>query len=200
MAVIFLAMMFMLAACSSSGKEEGTPSSNNVQSESQGASQSASTSPVSASPDANTEPSHSHDSSATASEGPSKSSPSPKPLPSPSRKPAESSVKPSPAPSVKPSEGSSASAESESPKQEVIVEIKDFAFSPEKVTVRKGTKVTFINRDKIKHTATGDNGEFDTGLLGQDVPGDVIFDEAGTFAYHCEPHPGMTGTIVVEDE
>jgi plastocyanin len=103
--------------------------------------------------------------------------------------------------SVAPStESASEPQQTEDKVQAIVVEIKDFAFSPNKVTIRKGSTVTFINRDNVKHTATADGGGFDTGLLGKDVSGNVKFDEAGTFTFHCSPHPGMTGTIVVEDK
>ena len=78
------------------------------------------------------------------------------------------------------------------------VEIADFAFSPEELTVDAGTAVTWTNADGPPHTATADDGSFDSGRL---EPGDSYsetFDEPGTYAYHCEIHPRMTGTIVVE--
>lgn len=77
------------------------------------------------------------------------------------------------------------------------MEIKDFAFQTEKLTIKRGTTVVFTNRDKVKHTATADDGSFDTGLIAQDESAKVKFDEAGTFTYYCKPHPNMTATIVV---
>ena len=79
-----------------------------------------------------------------------------------------------------------------------IVEIKDFAFSPSALEIRKGDTVRFINRDEAGHTATADDGSFDTKLLKQDKSGDVVFASAGTFGYYCAPHPGMKGTITVK--
>ncbi|WP_372637509.1 plastocyanin/azurin family copper-binding protein [Cohnella sp.] len=81
----------------------------------------------------------------------------------------------------------------------MVIEIKDFAFSPAKVTIGKGTTVIFVNRDKVEHTATADGGEFDTGLFGKDESKEVKFEDAGTFTYYCAPHPGMIGSIIVED-
>ena len=57
----------------------------------------------------------------------------------------------------------------------------------------------FINNDTEPHTATADNGLFDTGVL---EPGDsswVLFEGAGTVTYHCELHPDMKGSIVVDE-
>ncbi len=80
----------------------------------------------------------------------------------------------------------------------VAVEIKDFAFNPATITVQKGTTVTWIQKDSTRHTATSDEGIFDSGLLSLDQSWSYTFNEAGTFKYHCTPHPNMKGTIVVE--
>lgn len=84
--------------------------------------------------------------------------------------------------------------------KEYVVEISNFAFSPVKLTIKAGDRVTFINKDEIKHSATADDSSFDTGLLAQDEDKTVTFDDAGEFAYHCMPHPGMQATIIVSDK
>jgi plastocyanin len=76
------------------------------------------------------------------------------------------------------------------------VDIDHFKFTPHKLEIAKGTKVTFSNSAAVAHTAT-DPGAFDSGPI---KPGDsfaVRFDQKGTFAYHCEIHPFMHGKIVV---
>ena len=78
-----------------------------------------------------------------------------------------------------------------------VVEIVNFAFSPSTLEIKQGDSVKFINRDEVKHTATGDDDSFDTGLLGQDEEHVIIFSETGEFHYYCTPHPGMQGTITV---
>jgi plastocyanin len=81
---------------------------------------------------------------------------------------------------------------------ECSVEIKDFAFRPAAIEVSVGTTVTWENYDQIAHTVTGDNGEFQSGRLDGGKSFSFTFDKAGTFTYHCEFHPGMTGTVVVK--
>ena len=49
------------------------------------------------------------------------------------------------------------------------VTIKDFDFAPKALQVAAGTTVTWTNDDASTHTATGDEGEFDTASL---APGD----------------------------
>lgn len=77
------------------------------------------------------------------------------------------------------------------------VTIQDFAFSPATITVDVGDTVSWSNRDGVQHSATADDGSFDTGLLRRGQSDSHTFTEAGTFAYHCTPHPNMTATVVV---
>ena len=79
-----------------------------------------------------------------------------------------------------------------------MVMIKDFAYAPKTITIKVGDTVTWENQDSMAHTATADDESFDTGLLAKGEKGSVTFDKAGTYAYHCTPHPQMKGTIIVE--
>lgn len=81
----------------------------------------------------------------------------------------------------------------------MAVDINDHAFDPGQLNIAPGTRVMFINNDIEPHTATADNGLFDTGVL---EPGDsswILFEGAGTVTYHCELHPDMKGSIVVDE-
>jgi plastocyanin len=78
------------------------------------------------------------------------------------------------------------------------VDIAGFAFSPKSITVSVGDSVTWANADAQSHTATADDGSFDTGTITGSTPKSVTFATVGTFAYHCKIHPAMTGTVVVE--
>jgi plastocyanin len=80
------------------------------------------------------------------------------------------------------------------------VEIQDFQFSPDTLEIPVGTTVTWTNGGEAPHTATADDGSFDTGRIEPGESASVTFDEAGEFAYHCDVHPRMTATIVVTDE
>ncbi|HEV2109612.1 MAG TPA: cupredoxin domain-containing protein [Thermomicrobiales bacterium] len=77
------------------------------------------------------------------------------------------------------------------------VTIRDFAFNPPTLEIPAGTTVTWINEDQAPHTATGDQGEFDSGRLDPGQSYSQTFDQPGTYAYHCDFHPEMTGTIIV---
>jgi plastocyanin len=78
------------------------------------------------------------------------------------------------------------------------VDIAGFAFSPQTITIEVGDTITWSNADAQSHTATADDGSFDTGTITSSTPKTVTFATAGTFAYHCKIHSSMTATVVVE--
>jgi plastocyanin len=80
------------------------------------------------------------------------------------------------------------------------VEIVDFAYDPDPVTIQAGGKVIWINRDAEPHTATADDGSFDTGTLEEGKLKSEGFKEPGTYRYFCEIHPSMRGTVEVVDK
>jgi plastocyanin len=77
------------------------------------------------------------------------------------------------------------------------VSVQGFAFHPGTVTVNVGDTVTWTNNDGVQHTATANSGAFDTDAISPGSSKSVTFHSAGTFAYHCEIHPSMHGTVVV---
>jgi plastocyanin len=83
------------------------------------------------------------------------------------------------------------------PNSTTTVDIRDHAFNPAQLNVAPGTTVRFVNNDTEPHTATADNGLFDTGVLEPGSSFDVFLDGSGTVTYHCELHPDMQGSIVV---
>jgi plastocyanin len=77
------------------------------------------------------------------------------------------------------------------------VTIVDFSFSPGTITINQGDTVTWTNNGPTPHSATSQNGAFDTGIFPAGQSRSHTFDEAGTFSYICTPHPNMHGTVVV---
>jgi len=77
------------------------------------------------------------------------------------------------------------------------VEIEDFAYNPDPVTIAVGGKVTWINRDSAPHTATAGDGSFDTGALEEGKLKSESFKEPGIFHYICSIHPEMHATVEV---
>jgi plastocyanin len=77
------------------------------------------------------------------------------------------------------------------------VEIVEFTYEPDPVTIEAGGKVTWINRDAAPHTATADDGSFDTETLEEGKLKSETFKQPGTYPYFCEIHPDMRGTVEV---
>jgi amicyanin len=78
------------------------------------------------------------------------------------------------------------------------VQIDQFAFAPQRVTVKVGTTVTWINHDDIPHTVTSSSKSFKSNALDTKDKFSFTFTTPGTYEYFCSLHPHMTGTIVVE--
>jgi len=79
------------------------------------------------------------------------------------------------------------------------IEIKDFAFNPQTITVKSGEKVTWINRDEEPHTIVSVGKQFKKSTaLDTDQEFTITVEAPGTYDYFCSVHPKMTGTIVVE--
>src|SRR6476469_1062984 len=96
--------------------------------------------------------------------------------------------------------GGSAPAPSGEAARAEKVEIVDFAYDPDPVTVQVGGKVTWLNQDSAPHTATAEDGSFDTGTLEEGKLKSETFKQAGTYDYICEIHPDMHGTVEVVEK
>lgn len=81
------------------------------------------------------------------------------------------------------------------------VTIQNFAFSPHDITVKKGTTVTWTNKDSTTHTVTETDGQVgpDSGNLVSGKSYSFTFNAIGTFHYHCSIHPEMLGTVKVTE-
>jgi MYXO-CTERM domain-containing protein len=150
--------------------------------------------------------------------------PAPAPAPAAEPAPAEPApvapapVEPAPAPAPAPAEPAPAPAPAPEPQALVDEEpvkqkkrkqvtavaaastgvtISDFQFSPSGVQVNVGDTVTWTNDGPTGHSATADDGSFDTGIMDAGQSGSHTFTTAGTFSYICTPHPNMTGTVTV---
>jgi plastocyanin len=107
----------------------------------------------------------------------------------------------SPAPPATKAAGSQPSAPSAAPAAggsvDRPVSMIDLAFSPRSVSAVVGDSVTWTNRGSAVHTATADNGSFDSGMVKPGGKWRFALAKAGTFRYHCAVHPSMVGTITV---
>ena len=78
------------------------------------------------------------------------------------------------------------------------VNIDNFVFGPQTITVPVGATVTWTNKDDIPHTSVSTDGVFKSKVLDTDEKFSYKFDKAGTYSYYCTIHPKMTGKVVVQ--
>jgi copper-containing nitrite reductase len=71
------------------------------------------------------------------------------------------------------------------------------SISTPRVTIRAGSRVTFLNTDDMVHFNKDDQGEFQTPMLKAGMSYSHVFTKPGVYHYTCIPHPWMKGTITV---
>ena len=77
------------------------------------------------------------------------------------------------------------------------VQIRDFAFTPGNLQVPTGATISWTNYDSAPHSATAEDGTWDTGLLDKNQRTSVTFDTPGDYAYYCTVHPDMKARLQV---
>ena len=78
------------------------------------------------------------------------------------------------------------------------VQIDQFSFAPQRITVKAGTTVTWINDDDIPHTVASSSKLLKSKTLDTKDKFSFTFTTPGAYEYFCSIHPHMTGAIVVE--
>ncbi|MGH2534505.1 MAG: cupredoxin domain-containing protein [Thermomicrobiales bacterium] len=80
----------------------------------------------------------------------------------------------------------------------VTLDIVGSVFSAPSLTVDVGDTVTWTNRDPVAHTVSFDDMALaDSPVMEQGDAFSVTFDTPGAYSYICNPHPFMTGMVVV---
>jgi plastocyanin len=77
------------------------------------------------------------------------------------------------------------------------VSIKSMTFNPAELTIAAGDTVTFVNEDGAPHTASANDGSFETGRLSKGDAASITFATAGSFDYFCKVHRKMKARITV---
>lgn len=101
------------------------------------------------------------------------------------------------------STNSNGTSTNEQPAASNVVTIKNSAFSPAILAVKVGTTVTWNQEDSLQHDIVPDKSSSDfegsQRLLAKGESYSYTFTKAGTYKYHCTPHPFMKGAIEVTD-
>lgn len=79
--------------------------------------------------------------------------------------------------------------------------IKDFKFTPQEITVKRGETVRWENHEKRQYHSVWfeASGEPEPDYFFPEEFYERVFDTSGSFPYRCGPHPRMTGTVHVTD-
>ena len=78
------------------------------------------------------------------------------------------------------------------------VKIDNFTFSPNPLTIEKGTTVRWTNHDDVTHTVVADDKSFKSKALDTDDAFTYTFTKPGTYSYFCSLHPKMVAKVVVK--
>jgi plastocyanin len=84
------------------------------------------------------------------------------------------------------------------PATDAEVDIDQFTFLPQRITVKAGTTVTWSNEDDVPHTIASSSKLFKSKALDTADKFSFTFTTPGTYEYFCSLHPHMTGAVVVE--
>lgn len=77
------------------------------------------------------------------------------------------------------------------------IRIEGMQYVPATLTVKRGDKVVWDNKDVVPHTATA-KGVFDSGHIAVDRSWSQVMKKAGRYDYVCTFHPGMKAVLVVQ--
>lgn len=80
--------------------------------------------------------------------------------------------------------------------QQYTIQIENFRFVPESITVTPGSEVTWVNSDSTEHTLTLESTGYDE-MISSGGQATIMFETAGTYDYICRLHPNMRGTVIV---
>ncbi|MEP1443402.1 MAG: cupredoxin family copper-binding protein [Hyphomicrobiales bacterium] len=77
------------------------------------------------------------------------------------------------------------------------VRIKAFQFEPMHISVKQGDTIKWTNEDLAPHTATANEGGWDTGEIVKGDSRSIVATKGMEVDYFCAFHPHMKGTIEV---
>lgn len=78
------------------------------------------------------------------------------------------------------------------------VEIQRFKFVPEKLDVRPGDTIVWVNLDVVPHTVTARDKSWDSGNMDFEAEWSMTATAAMSGSYYCRYHPSMKGALGME--
>jgi plastocyanin len=80
----------------------------------------------------------------------------------------------------------------------VTLEIKNWGFNPDVITISKGSTARWTNLDSKVHTVTS-SGNFDSGNIAAGGKWTYTFNKVGTFHYYDKHDSSMTAMVVITE-
>ncbi|BAO91631.1 Blue type 1 copper domain protein (plasmid) [Caballeronia cordobensis] len=78
-----------------------------------------------------------------------------------------------------------------------VVVIEQMRFEPPALTIARGDRVVWVNKDLFPHTATADKKAFDSRGIAPDASWSYVAHDAGRYTYSCTLHPTMHAVLNV---
>lgn len=78
------------------------------------------------------------------------------------------------------------------------VTIENMQFNPQQLTVHRGDRIVWVNKDLFPHTATAAGKAFDSGSIAVNATWSYVAARKGDYAYGCTFHPTMKGKLTVQ--
>ncbi|HKD52668.1 MAG TPA: cupredoxin family copper-binding protein [Steroidobacteraceae bacterium] len=91
-----------------------------------------------------------------------------------------------------------AATEPAAPATQHSVVIENMQFNPPQLTVHRGDRIVWVNKDLFPHTVTSVNKKFDSGSIAAGSSWSWVARSSGEFAYGCTFHPTMKATVKVQ--
>lgn len=77
------------------------------------------------------------------------------------------------------------------------VTIENMRFDPPELTLHRGDRVTWTNKDFFPHTVTAVKGAFDSHSIPANASWTYVTNKPGEYDYICSFHPTMRGKLIV---
>ncbi|RDJ97748.1 cupredoxin domain-containing protein [Paraburkholderia lacunae] len=79
-----------------------------------------------------------------------------------------------------------------------LIVIEQMRFDPPVLTVHRGDRVVWVNRDLFPHTASAMSKAFDSHEISPDASWSYVARRPGSYPYMCTLHSTMRGTLIVQ--
>jgi plastocyanin len=78
------------------------------------------------------------------------------------------------------------------------VVIENMQFNPAELSVHRGERIVWVNKDLFPHTVTATSHAFDSGSIAADSSWTYVAGKAGEYPYGCTFHPTMKAILKVQ--